>query len=70
MLSVVRPGFETDSALAGERIPALTRPNATDAGVTLNVAAAAAGPHRAATMTSARAPTSESLAMSKVFSTN
>ncbi len=44
MLSIVRPGFETASALAGECIPALTRPNATDAGLTFNVAAAIAGP--------------------------
>jgi hypothetical protein len=69
MLSAVRPGFETASALADERIPALTRPNATDAGLTLNAAAAIADPHTAPTMTSTRAATSGNLAISRVFFT-
>ena len=69
MLSAARPGFETASALAGECIPALTRPNATDAGLTLNAAAAIAGPHTAPSMTSTRAATSGSLAISRVFFT-
>jgi len=69
MPTFLRLGFEIVSDLAAENLPALTLPNATDAGLTFTVAAAIAGPDTAPTMISTRAAMRASFAISRVFST-
>ena len=65
---LLAPRFETVSAFAGECLPALTRPNVTEAGLTFSIGAAAARDANPTTMNKIAA-ISWSLAMLKIFST-
>jgi hypothetical protein len=66
---IVRPRFETVNAFAAECLPALTLPNATDAGLTFSVEAANARGASPIKMIRIATATSGSLAMSKFFFT-